>query len=78
MLTPKTSFEIHAAAIQQKLADAKDFMKIGARDDAARLQREIATMRFGGETAHETYTLLRKIDSAVSQIGIALDAVSGS
>lgn len=71
-MKPLTAFEIHQASIQQKLADAKDFLKIGARDDAMRLQREIATMKFGGETAHETFTLLRKVDSAVAEIGIAL------
>lgn len=72
-MTPKTSFEIHQVAIAQKLADAKDFIAIGSIADAKRLQVEIATMKFGGETPHETYTLLRKVDSAVAQIGIALD-----
>lgn len=73
MLTPKTSFEIHAAAIQQKLTDANDFIKIGAHDDAARLQREIATMRFDGATPREVSTLLLKVDAAVAEIGALLD-----
>lgn len=72
-MKPLTAFEIHQAAIQQKLADAKDFLKIGARDDAMRLQREIATMKFGGETPRETHDLLRKVDSAVAEIGALLD-----
>lgn len=75
-MTPKTSFEIHAAAIQQKLDDAKDFLELGAHADAIRLQREIATMKFGGETAHETFTLLRKVDRAVAEIGALLDEVA--
>ncbi len=75
-MKPLTSFEIHAASIAQKLQDARDFLKIGAREDAKRLQREIATMRFGGETAHETYTLLQKVDRAVAEIGVLLDGAA--
>lgn len=72
-MKPLTAFEIHQAAIQQKLADAKDFLKIGAREDAARLQREIATMRFDGATPREVSTLLLKVDAAVAEIGALLD-----
>jgi len=72
-MKPLTAFEIHQASIQQKLVDAKDFIAIGAIADAKRLQVEIATMKFGGETPRETHDLLRKVDSAVAEIGALLD-----
>lgn len=75
-MRPLTSFEIHAATISQKLDDAKAALEGGAHEDARRLQREIATMRFGGETAHETYSLLQKVDRAVSEIGALLDGAA--
>ena len=40
MLTPKTSFEIHAAAIQQKLTDAQ----FGAVQAASGLQSSLAEL----------------------------------
>ena len=72
-MTPKTSFEIYRDAIVQKVADAMEFCAIGATGDAKRLQVEIATMHFDGVTPRETHALLRAIDNAVAQIGIALD-----
>ena len=50
-----------------------EFCAIGATGDAKRLQVEIATMHFDGVTPRETHALLRAIDNAVAQIGIALD-----
>lgn len=77
-MKPLTSFEVHQAAIAQKLADAKDFIAIGSIADAKRLQVEIATMHFDGVTPRELFQMFKIVDRAVIDIGCAMEPMDAA